>query len=633
MDDHQQWRKRQKLLADFGEFALRNENLTDILTEACRLVGDALGTHRAKVLEIEKRTQSLFVRAGVGWDAGIVGNLRLPMRELTSETFSIEAGVPVTSRDVRIEARFELPAFLRAAGVVALANVPIFLPGGRPYGLLQVDSSNPRDFSQDDVEFLRTYSTILGPVIDRLNKMRALREAEERFRVIVEAAHDYAIFTTDAVDRIIDWLPGAEAVFGWTAEEAKGRSANMLFTPEDRARGEDVKEIETARREGAAPNVRWHVHKDGSRVFIEGSVTSVQAPDGQVHGFLKIGQDVTERRRNEERIRESETRLRAVIEGIPQLVWQAALDGSWIWSSPQWSDFTGLPTEQSLGFGWQEAVHPDDRPLALKAWSEAHEAGAFKTEYRIRHGHTDNYRWFAIRAAPVRDSASEILSWLGTSTDIDTLRRMQQRQEVMVTELQHRTRNLIAVVQSIAGQTMSTSRTMEQFRSQFNDRLAALARVQGLLSRSAQEPITIATLVRVALDALGAIDRTRVTISGPNVPLRNSSVQTLALALHELATNARKYGALAILTGRLDVNWQVRMLQSDRQLELVWIEHGRSPEQPDTQGEQTGGYGRRLIERALPYALSATTTFELKDTGVRCTISLPLDTTEAEQAP
>lgn len=204
MDDHQQWRKRQKLLADFGEFALRNENLTDILTEACRLVGDALGTHRAKVLEIEKRTQSLFVRAGVGWDAGIVGNLRLPMRELTSETFSIEAGVPVTSRDVRIEARFELPAFLKAAGVVALANVPIFLPGGRPYGLLQVDSSNPRDFSQDDVEFLRTYSTILGPVIDRLNKMRALREAEERFRVIVEAAHDYAIFTTDAVDRIID---------------------------------------------------------------------------------------------------------------------------------------------------------------------------------------------------------------------------------------------------------------------------------------------------------------------------------------------------------------------------------------------------------------------------------------------
>ncbi|WP_263991427.1 hypothetical protein [Rhodopseudomonas palustris] len=117
------------------------------------------------------------------------------------------------------------------------------------------------------------------------------------------------------------------------------------------------------------------------------------------------------------------------------------------------------------------------------------------------------------------------------------------------------------------------------------------------------------------------------------MPLRNSSVQTLALALHELATNARKYGALAILTGRLDVNWQVRMLQSDRQLELVWIEHGRSPEQPDTQGEQTGGYGRRLIERALPYALSATTTFELRDTGVRCTISLPLDTTEAEQAP
>ncbi|RED34491.1 PAS domain S-box-containing protein [Rhodopseudomonas thermotolerans] len=631
MDDHQQWRKRQQVLANFGEFALRNESLDDVLTEACRLVGGALGTQRSKILEIDDREQTLLVRAGVGWGDGVVGKVRLAMGELSSETFSIKAGAPVISQDVRVDKRFELPAFMKASGVVALVNVPIFLPGGTPFGLLQVDSREPREFEQDDIEFLRTYAALLGPVIDRLDKVRALRAAEERFRLIVEAARDYAIFTTDANDRIVDWLPGAEAVFGWSAAEARGRSANMLFTPQDRAAGEDVKEAETARRTGFAPNVRWHVHKDGSRVFIEGSVTSVRGADGQTHGFLKIGQDVTERRRNEERIRASEARQRALIEGIPQLVWQADIDGRWTWSSPQWSDFTGLPREQSLAFGWLSAVHPDDRTVALDAWTQANQTGSFETEYRIRHGHSATYRWFAIRAAPVRDHSGGVLTWLGTSTDIDDLRRLQQRQEVMVTELQHRTRNLIAVVQSIASQTMATCRTMEEFRLQFHERLAALARVQGLLSRAAQEPITIAALVRVALDALGAFDRSRATISGPDVPLRNSSVQTLALALHELATNARKYGALSVSDGRLDVTWQVRRLAAGRHVELAWIEHGRGPERADRPDPRNHGYGRKLIERALPYALSATTTFELRDNGVRCTISLPFDPAERTQ--
>ena len=117
--------------------------------------------------------RSLLVRAGVGWDPGIVGHLRLEMHERSSETYSIRVGKPIITRDIRQERRFEVPPFLKDAGVVALANVPIFLPGGRPYGLLQVDSREPRDFGDEDTEFLLgTYATILGPVIDRLHKVQ-----------------------------------------------------------------------------------------------------------------------------------------------------------------------------------------------------------------------------------------------------------------------------------------------------------------------------------------------------------------------------------------------------------------------------------------------------------------------------
>ncbi|MGI4794661.1 MAG: PAS domain S-box protein [Janthinobacterium lividum] len=316
MSEHAHIMGRLQVLADFGDFTLHSDNLDDILTEACRLVADALGTSRAKILEIQEKGQSLLVRAGVGWGPGIVGHTRLPMAERSSETFAIKAGEPVISQDISKEDRFELPPFLKEAGVVALANVPIFLPGRRAFGLLQVDAGEPRTFGPEDTQFLRTYATVLGPVIDRLLQVRDLRESQERFRLTVEAALDYAIFVADPQDRITDWLPGAEAVFGWTAAEAVGQPSAIIFTPEDRESGQDRKEAEMACAEGTAPNVRWHIRKDGLRVFIEGSTRALRDADGRLTGFLKIGQDVTGRRAAEERLHEGEAALRRLNETL-----------------------------------------------------------------------------------------------------------------------------------------------------------------------------------------------------------------------------------------------------------------------------------------------------------------------------
>ena len=127
---------------------------------------------------------------------------------------------------------------------------PIFLPRQGAFGLLQVDDTRPRDFDGHDSAFLRTCAAILGPIVDRLPKLRDLRATEERFRLTVETAADYAVFVTDAEDRITDWLPGAAAVFGWTAGEDRGKPSVLLYTPEDRAAG--VPEDELARCPGRA---------------------------------------------------------------------------------------------------------------------------------------------------------------------------------------------------------------------------------------------------------------------------------------------------------------------------------------------------------------------------------------------
>ena len=139
-------------------------------------------------------------------------------------------------------------------------------------------------------------------------------ESEQWYRAIVEAATDYAIFTTDSEGRIDSWPAGAQTVFGWESDEIIGQSMEILFTQEDRAAGAPEQEATLARESGIADDIRWHIRKDDRRVFIEGSVRARRAPNGLFEGLLKIGQDVTERRMAEQERLEEDERIRATLE-------------------------------------------------------------------------------------------------------------------------------------------------------------------------------------------------------------------------------------------------------------------------------------------------------------------------------
>jgi two-component sensor histidine kinase len=149
--------------------------------------------------------------------------------------------------------------------------------------------------------------------------------------------------------------------------------------------------------------------------------------------------------------------------------------------------------------------------------------------------------------------------WGGTSTDIHELRGLQGRQQVLLSELQHRSRNLLTVVQGTAGQTARTTRSLEEFTSEFSGRLEALARAQSLIEETNHGMIELRAIVEAELAARG--DGANATASGDPVELPPKSIQVLALALHELGTNAVKYGALREPGGELAVTWR---LQDDR---------------------------------------------------------------------
>jgi two-component sensor histidine kinase len=194
-EDHKQRTEellhQQTTLARFGEFALKSNELDEILTEACRLVCEVLGTDLAKVMELSPDGEELLVRAGVGWQPGIVGHARLQTGRFSAAGHALLAGAPVISIDLGNEDRFDLPEFLKEHGVHAMVNVIILGADGKPpYGVLEVDSRRPWAFSDDDTAFLRGYANLLAAAVYRFGIVGELRaRADEKERLLRELQH------------------------------------------------------------------------------------------------------------------------------------------------------------------------------------------------------------------------------------------------------------------------------------------------------------------------------------------------------------------------------------------------------------------------------------------------------------
>lgn len=215
--------RRMTILAKFGELALRSNDLDEILTESCRLVGEALGTDLAKVIELQDDGETLLVRAGVGWNPGVVGVATIKASEASSEGVALRSGKPMISRDIATETRFEYSSFLIENGVKAVANVPIIGAEGRPpFGILQVDSRTPRDFTESDTAFLSGYANLIAATVDRLRAMRDLRHLS-RVGAMGTMAATLAHELNQPLEAISNYASGCENIL-----EASGFQADKL---------------------------------------------------------------------------------------------------------------------------------------------------------------------------------------------------------------------------------------------------------------------------------------------------------------------------------------------------------------------------------------------------------------------
>ncbi len=338
--------------------------------------------------------------------------------------------------------------------------------------------------------------------------------------------------------------------------------------------------------------------------------------------------------RRTEELAQSEARYRAALKAGRLVHWETDLEaGVRIWTDEAMALF-GITLKDGRGhFGGEHdefrlALHPDDRHLTKGFYELADRQDWFPVEYRILKA-DGTVRWLSGGGQVVaRGRDGKALRLVNVVADVTDRKRAEEHIHLLMRELTHRAKNLLAVVQSIAARTARTAGTFEEFLGKFSSRLQGLAASHDLLVLQDWRGVSLSELVRDQLAPFVETGSARLGVSGPEVFAGPKAAEALGLALHELATNAVKYGALSRPAGRVAVSWSWQNSDADQsRLLLTWVERGGPPVTPPV----NKGYGHVVIGRIVTDSLGGKVDMDFAPEGLTWTLSVPAAGLAAEQ--
>lgn len=250
------------------------------------------------------------------------------------------------------------------------------------------------------------------------------------FRLMMENIADYAIFAIDLEGRIRNWNKGAESLFGYSEKEIIGARADIIFTPEDRRRGDPESELKKAADEGRAADTRWHIRKDGSRFWVSGVVTSLKDESGNLIGYVKVARDDTVRKQVEESLRESEANFRSIFELAGTGKAQTDISrGRFLRVNQKLCEITGYSAGELLTMTFQELTHPEDRESTLALFQQllrGESAYDIEKRYLRKDGRVV---WVHVNAVLIRDDEGNPIRTVANILDITERKRMEAELE------------------------------------------------------------------------------------------------------------------------------------------------------------------------------------------------------------
>jgi PAS domain S-box-containing protein len=336
--------------------------------------------------------------------------------------------------------------------------------------------------------------------------------------------------------------------------------------------------------------------------------------------FNDLMDDVAER---QDALKASEERARLALEAGHMGTWwydHRKQIGGW---SSQAAQLMGYPASHTTTSPdeWKSLIHPDDAPEAIAKIREAFLGnGVYEDEYRVQRP-DGLVRWISSKGQVFFDTQRRPVFFVGIFQDITERKQSDEQQRFFLDELNHRVKNTLATVQSIAAQTLRSAQSAAQFKESFEGRLLALSMTHNLLTLKSWREADLQDIAEQELAPYMREADERVVIDGPKVNLPPRYAINLGLVLHELVTNAAKYGALSVPTGRLDLSWAiVRSENQPAHLRIRWTETGGPPVRPP----KRQGFGSRLIHRSIESELDGTLVINFDTAGVSYDISIPL---------
>jgi PAS domain S-box-containing protein len=511
---------------------------------------------------------------------------------------------------------------IRSEDIVGLAFIPL-TARGKVIGKFMAYYREAHVFDDHEVGLAVTIARQLGFALERLraeNEREAVQETlrrnEERLRLATQTGK-VGLWEWDIRRNLVSWTDSLYPIHGVDRDTfdptVEGFSA--LIHPDDKAKVAEA--LRHTLEEGAPYELEFRIVRPDGRVVWLFADATVLHENGVPVQLVGATVDISERKHAEDALRESEERFRLMSEQAPVMIWMSTPEGHCLHLNRMLRDFWGVEEEDIPRFDWRSSMHPDDAPEIGRQMTEALRARKSAViEGRYRNAENE-YRLLRTDARPRFSPDGEFLGMIGVNTDITERSRAEAQRNLLIAELNHRVKNTLAVVQGIAQQTFKGAESAAHARQAFEGRLFALANAHSRLTQTSWESARLEDLIADAIRA-NTPEAQRIRVTGPSLLLPPRYALAIAMALHELHTNAVKYGALSNDAGTIDIDWQVAPAEKPR-IRLVWREAGG----PAVEQPRHRGFGSRLIEAALVHDLDAEVSMEFLPQGLVCRIEAP----------
>jgi len=656
---------RSRGLARLGELIRDIEDPDELAYAAAELLGRELDVSRAGYGTINVADETISIERD--WNAPGIKSLAgtLHFRDYGSYIEDLKRGETVIFTDAETDPRTADNAdALKAISAQSLINMPVTEQGGF-VALLYLNHATARIWTDEEIEFVREVAHRTRTAVERRRAEAALRQNQARLSFL-DALGKETAKSTDAnailaittrmlgehlnvavcayadMDRDQDgftirgnWsAPGSASIVGHYSLAAFGRlavknlRANRPLILNDSRAQLPPEEAATFLDIGLAATICMPLVKEGcltALMAIHDRVPRVWTADE-----LATLTEVTERSwahieraRVVDDLRESEMRYRGAVVTGRIASWETDMvTRARIWTKEGMELFgLDLPNGRGQVGGDQDefwrSLHPDDKHMMAEFHRTADRQDSYPAEYRIVRP-DGRMLWVSGRGRVIaRGEDGKAQRIANIVMDITDRKKAEEHVQLLMREVSHRSKNLLAVVQAIAGQTSRTSDTLEDFDTKFGQRLRGLAASHDLLVHEDWRGAALSDLVTQQLQPFAEVGR-RLTVDGPPIMLRAEAAQPIGLALHELATNAMKYGAWSIASGRVAVSWS--QAGSETVL-LSWLEMGG----PEVAIANKKGFGHIVIENMVAQSVGGEVRLDFRPTGVSWTLSIPAE--------